>query len=149
MSEQPEKGSKDQLAIAVGRGVSISAWARANEVPKATACRWANEPDVKKAVLSYRRRMLDRAVGQMTKHSGGAVETIRRISRAGDSDTVQLKAARALISDMISLSKYTGLEERLSEVEESLDQKKAAGSSNGWSQGPTNYGYGNASPASP
>ncbi len=149
MSEEPEKGSKEQLAVAIGRGVSIVAWARANGVPKTTAFRWAKEPDVKSAALSYRRRVLDRAVGQMIKHSGGAVETIRRISKAGDSDTVQLKAARALISDMISLSKYSGLEERMTELEESRDRQMAAGSSNGWRQGPTNYGYGNASPASP
>ena len=149
MSEEPEKGSKEQLAVAIGRGIQIAAWASANGVARTTAFRWAKEPDVKKAVLSYRRCVLDRAVGKMTKHSTGAVDTIHRISKEGDSDSVRLNAARAILSQMISVSKYTGLEERLTEVEESLDRNKAAGSSNGWSQGQTKYGYGNASPASP
>jgi hypothetical protein len=149
MSEEPVKGSKDQLAIVIGRGASIVAWARANEVPKTTAFRWAKDPDVKKEALSYRRRVLDRVVGRMTKFSDDAVDTMRRISKDGDTDAVQLKAARALISDMISLSKYSGLEERMTGIEERLDLRDGAGSSAGWSQTPTNYGYGNASPASP
>ena len=54
MSEEPEKGSKEQLAVAIGRGIQIAGWANANGVTRTTAFRWANEPDVKKAVLSYR-----------------------------------------------------------------------------------------------
>ena len=149
MSETPEKGSKEHLAVAIGRGVPIAAWARANEVARTTAFRWANEPDVKKAVLAYRRRVLDRAVGKMTQLSIGAVETIRRISKGGDSDTVQLKAARALLSEMIAVSKYSGLEERVTEVEEMLHPKDGAGSSTGWSQAATKYGYGNGPTANP
>jgi hypothetical protein len=149
MSEAPEKGSKEQLAVAIGRGVSISAWARANEVPKATACRWANEPDVRKEALSYRRRVLDRAVGQMTKLSGGAVDTMRRISKDGESDSVRLKAARSLISDMITLSRYSGLETRMADLEATLPPPAGARSGNGSSQVPIKNGYGNASAVSP
>ena len=37
MPEEPQKGTKTQLAIALARGMSIRGWAKANKVPRMTA----------------------------------------------------------------------------------------------------------------
>jgi hypothetical protein len=124
-----EKGSKDHLAVAISRGAKVAAWARTNKVSRATAFRWAKEPDVRKAVLDCRRRSVDRMLGQMTVFSGEAVATIHRISKEGDGDAVRLKAARGMIADMISVSKFSDLEYRVTEVEQMLDSP--AGAANG------------------
>ena len=138
ISEEPRKGTKTQLALAIAQGVPIAAWARGSGVARRTAFYWAKQPDVRKAVLYHRRRVLDRAVGRMTQFSNDAVDTIRRISREGDSDSVQLRAARALLSDMIAVSKYSGLEERMTELEEGLERPNGAASGFGGRSTPAN-----------
>ena len=55
----------DQLAMAIAQGKSIAEWAQQNGVPTRTAQRWAGEPDVRRQVEDWRRRILDRALGYM------------------------------------------------------------------------------------
>jgi hypothetical protein len=81
MSEEPRRSTKTQIALAVAQGAAVAIWARTTEVPLRTAFRRAKEPDVRKAVESYRRRTIDLAVGPMTKDSTQAVDTIIRISK--------------------------------------------------------------------
>ncbi len=65
------------------------------------------------------------ALGRMTRHTVRAADTIVRIAREGDSDAVQLRAARAIFSDLIAVAKFSDLEERLLGVEETLKPKGA------------------------
>jgi hypothetical protein len=120
MSDEPQKGTKVQLALAVARGDAIRNWARDNNVPRRTAFRWAKEPDVRKAVESYRRRMIDQAIGRMTRRSGWVADGITQIAREARSDSVRLRAYRAMFSDMMAVNKFSGLESRMVEVEEQL-----------------------------
>ena len=128
MSEELPKNPKIELAIALAHGVSAKSWGRANAVPQNTAYRWAREPEVRKEVASCRRRMVSRAVGRMARHTTRAADTIVRIAREGDSDAVQLRAARAVFSDLIAVAKFSDLEERLFEGEEMLDRQNGAAS---------------------
>jgi hypothetical protein len=147
MSEELPKNTKIHLALA--RGYSAAKWARANAVPKNTAYRWAREPEVRKAIQAHRRRLIDEAVGTLTKNTSKAADVLIRLAREGDSHSIQLKAARAVYSDMIALSKYSDLEERLTEVEE---MQNPAGTSNRFSAGwalPDYHGESAGQPANP
>ena len=108
MSEQPRKNTKTQLALAIAQGVSVEKWARTNGVPRRTAFLWAKEPEVRKVVQACRRRVIDQAVGQMTKLSTRAVHTIGWLSEKGDSHAIRLKASRAVLSDVIKVSRVLG-----------------------------------------
>jgi hypothetical protein len=100
---------------------------------------------VRKAVESYRRRVIDQAIGQMTRQTTRAAKVIIRIANEAESESVQLRAARALFSDVITVSKYSGLEGRLTELEEQVRERDAATSAiASWS--PPTYGRG-ATPA--
>ena len=100
--------------------------ARANNVAKNTAYRWARDPKVRKAVESHRRRAIDQAIGQMAKHSTWAVGGILAIARESESDSVRLRALRSLFSDMMAVSKHSGLESRVAELEEKLEARPGA-----------------------
>jgi hypothetical protein len=121
MSDELEKGSKTQLALALARGVSAGKWARSNNVTEITAYRWAREPEVRKLVESFRRRMIDQAVGEMTKQTVWAARGIVALAKESESDTVRLRALRSIFSDMITASKYSGLEQRMCELEERVE----------------------------
>jgi hypothetical protein len=49
MSEEPHKGAKTQLALAVAQGLRVAAWARTNGVPRRTAFRWATDGSARRA----------------------------------------------------------------------------------------------------
>jgi hypothetical protein len=146
MTEEPRKNTKTQLALAIAQGVSVAKWARTNGVPRRTAFQWAKDPEVRKVVQGCRRRVIDQAVGQMTKLSTRAVHTIGWLSEEGDSHAIRLKASRAVLSDMIKVSKFSGLEERMTEIEDKLDKRDAAVGSHIWSPAPAKYGQGATPP---
>jgi hypothetical protein len=81
----------DQLAMAIAQGKSIAGWARQNGVPRRTAQRWATEPDVRRQVEDWRRRVLDRALGYMAGRSMWAVRGITELGEKAESESVQLR----------------------------------------------------------
>ena len=110
----------DQLAMAIAQGKSIAGWARQNGVPRRTAQRWATEPDVRRQVEDWRRRVLDRALGYMTGRSMWAVRGITELGEKAESDSVQLRARRAILQDQIAVSKFSNFEYRMAELEEEV-----------------------------
>ncbi len=70
-----------------------------------------------------RRSMMDQAVGRMTKLSTWAVDGIEGIAKDAESDSVRLRAFRALLSDGMAVSKHNGLENRVSDMEERLNER--------------------------
>ena len=116
-------------------------------MPRNRAYRWAKDPSVRKAAESYRRRTIDQAVGKMTKHTNRAVDIIFTIANEAESDSVRLRAARAIFSDMMAVSEHSGLEVRMTEIEEQLLKQKGAASTAVASWTPANYGPGATPPA--
>lgn len=121
MSEEPERGTKEQLAYAVARGRSVRSWARSANVPCVTAQRWSKDPEVRKMAEELRRRALDGAVGHVAMRSIWVMKRMTRLATEADSDAVQLQALRGLLAEMITVSKYSGLEARMTKLEESRD----------------------------
>ena len=78
---------------------------------------------VRKAVESCRRRTLDQAIGRMTEHSTWAADGIATIAREAKSDSVRLRACRAIVTDTMAVSKYSGLEARMAEIESRLSEQ--------------------------
>ncbi len=93
-------------------------------VPYVTAQRWSKDPEVRKLAEELRRRVLDGAVGHVAMLSISVMKRMTKIAFEGDSDEVQLKALRGLLAEMVTVSKYSGLEARLVEVEEMLDAQR-------------------------
>jgi hypothetical protein len=122
MSEDRPRSRKTVLALAIASGTSVTAWARANEVPKRTAYRWASEPKVRAAVESCRRRAMDRAIGRLARRVTWATDGIAKLAQGAESESVRLTALRAILSDMMAVSQFAGLEQRITEIEEQLHE---------------------------
>jgi hypothetical protein len=123
MSEELPPSKKSQLALAIAQGTSVKAWARANEVSIRTAYRWAKEPKVRAAAESCRRRALDRAVGVMSRHATWAARQIAKLGKDAVNESVKLAALRALFSDNMSISRFGGLEDRMTLLEEKFGDR--------------------------
>jgi hypothetical protein len=120
MSDTPETGTKTELGLAIARGDSVASWALANKVPRSTAFLWAKDPEVRSVVEECRRRALDEAISRMTKHAKWAADIIISVAEDAQSDSVKLRAARAIFSDVIKVAKFSELEARITEFEEQL-----------------------------
>jgi hypothetical protein len=121
MSEEENPLSQhDQLAMAIAQGKSIVGWARQNGVPRRTAQRWAADPDVRRQVDDWRRGLLDRGLGHLAGHSISAVKGISKLGEKAESESVQLRARRAILLDRIAVSKFWNLEYRMTELEEEI-----------------------------
>jgi len=127
--EQIPLSRQDQLALAIAQGKSVNWWARQNEVPKSTAYRWANEPSCRRQVEDWRRRSIDQILGWMAGHSLRAVKTLTKLGETAESESVQLRAVRAVLSDQIAIARHANLEFRIAELEEELRVRK--GNANG------------------
>ena len=96
MDKEVRRHKKINLAQAIAEGESINAWAQHNGVPERTAFRWAQDPKVRREVEACRRRALNQAIGRMTGMSMNAVDGIANLAKEADSESVQLRAWRAI-----------------------------------------------------
>jgi hypothetical protein len=144
MQEEHSQDQKARLAVAIARGKSVSAWARKNDVPERTAFEWASEPEVRKSVELWRRRVLNIALDRLTalapeaiaqlsgKANSGPVppragRAILALSGKANSGRVQPRAGRAILADRKSDAELARLEARLAAVEEQLRARAESG----------------------
>jgi hypothetical protein len=122
----PER--KNDLTVAIAHGASLRKWAEANGVPKTTAYRWADEPEVQACANAIRRRALERGVGLLSRRVAWAARGIVKLAESADSEPVRLSALRAIYSEMIAASRFGALEHRMCELEErARDDARDAG----------------------
>jgi hypothetical protein len=123
MDKEVRRFKKIHLALAIAEGESIIAWAQENGVPERTAFRWAQDPKVRGEVEACRRRVVNQAVGRLTGMTSKAADRISTLAQEADSESVQLRASRAILADMIAVSKFSVLEYRMTEIEQQLSER--------------------------
>jgi hypothetical protein len=123
MPDDVRKNHKTQLTMAIARGESITAWAHRNGVPLSTAFRWSQDPKVRRKVEAWRRRALDRTIGRFANLALKAVDGITKLAEGAESESVQLRAWRAVLADQMAVSKFSVLEYRMAKIEEQLKKR--------------------------
>ncbi len=118
MSKEERTSLQSELAVALAAGKSCAEWATANGVSERTAQRWANEPETRSEVESIRRESLDQAVGEMSHRVAWATRLIATLAESAKSESVRLAALRSILADMMAVSDFAGLEQRIAKLEE-------------------------------
>ena len=77
-------------------------------------------PKVRRAVEAWRRRTLDRALGRLVRLAMKAADGIARLGEGAESESVQLRAWRAILADQMAVCRFSDLEHRMVEIEEQL-----------------------------
>jgi hypothetical protein len=117
MNQRNNRDQKADLALALATGRTVKAWAKDHDVPERTAYTWARSPEVRQQVRRIRRRAVDRAVGQLSRHAAAAAARIGRLAQAAQSESVQLQAARAVLADLMQITDYADHEDRIAALE--------------------------------
>jgi hypothetical protein len=123
MTKELRQNMKTQLALAIAQGRSVALWARANQVPRSTAYRWASQPALRATVESCRRRARDRALGRMAMQAQRECEQIVKLAAGAQSESVKLRALRAILAGVVSVSKLSDLRRRMAAVEQELHER--------------------------
>ena len=118
MSNQERTSLQSELAAALAAGKSCAEWASAQGVSERTAQRWASDPEVRAEVEAYRRGNLDQAVSRMSLRTVWATDQIAELAEKARSESVRLAALRSMLSDMMAVADFAGLEERIAKLEE-------------------------------
>ena len=121
MQEDVRNDLKSQLALTIARGKSITAWARQNEVPLRTAYRWSSEPEVRREVRG--RGAAASSIGPSAGWPACALKAtdgIAKLAESAESESVQLRAWRAILADLMAVAKFSDLEQRMAEIEEQV-----------------------------
>jgi hypothetical protein len=118
MSGQQRTSRKKQLVIALTEGKLLDDWARENGISRRTAYRWAKDPKVKAAVNLHRRMAVDQSLAVMSEQVTWAAKAIGELGKNAASESVKLRALKAVFANLVAVSKFGGLEERITELEE-------------------------------
>ena len=97
---------------------TIFAAAAAVGIGEATLRRWMKRVDFTTEYRAARRQVVEQATARLQQASGGAVDTLVK-SLEASSESVQLRAAMAILADATSAVELLDLEERLSALERS------------------------------
>src|SRR5437868_10080047 len=123
MQEDVRNDLKSQLALLIARGQTINTWASQNEVPLRTAYRWSREPQVRGEVQEWRRFVLNLTIGRLARLSLKATDGIAKLGAGAESESVQLRAWRAVLADQMAVAKFSDLEDRMTEIEVKLGKR--------------------------
>jgi hypothetical protein len=118
MSKEERTSLQSELAAALAAGKSCAEWASAHGVHVRTAQRWASDPEVRAEVETYRRGNLDQAVSRMSNRAVWASDEIHKLAKEARSEAVRLAALRSMLTDMIAVADFAGLEVRIARLEE-------------------------------
>jgi hypothetical protein len=118
MCTEERTSLQSKLAAALAEGKSCAEWASANGVAERTVQRWAAEPEVRAEVESIRRAALDQAVGRMSDRVAWATVQIATLAEHAKSESVRLAALRSILADLMAVSDFAGLEQRIAKLEE-------------------------------
>lgn len=113
---------KNAVLLALAQGHSTDAAGRAGGVSGRTVRRWlADDADFRAKVGALRRELLDQTVGGLADAAVEAVATLRAMLEA-DSEAVRVRAARAILTAVITVRESVDIEERLAALEAAQGQ---------------------------
>jgi hypothetical protein len=84
MSLDNRESMKPELAIALARGVSVGAWARAHDVLRSTVYRWAQEPELREVSEVCRRQLIDQAIGRVMKRTSWILDRLSKLAEGAE-----------------------------------------------------------------
>jgi transposase len=117
--DEPE-AKVERLALAVAQGYSMRQAAKAADVAPTTARRWASEPSFKLRVEAIRSEVITRAVGKLARLASKAANTLGELLDKSHCGELRLKAARAILQDLLAVREHAELNERLGSIEEKM-----------------------------
>jgi hypothetical protein len=117
---------QERVALLIAAGRSIKAAAVETKCGERTAHEWLEDSRYRLLISRFRRRMIDRAIGLLTRSTNKAVSTLRKLLES-ENENVRLRAALGIIDATVRLREHVELEERIAALEAMADGHEEPG----------------------
>ena len=107
---------QERVALLIAAGRTIKGAARASDVGERTAHEWLADSEYRAFVGQLRGRILNRAVGRLSRATNEAVGELVRLLK-DESATVRLRAATAILDGAVRMREHVELDDRLAHLE--------------------------------
>jgi hypothetical protein len=122
----PADPRRDRVACCLATGKSIQVTAKETGVGARTIYRWSHEPAFVAVVQRYRKRLLDRVLGQLSRAAARAVSTLEKLLGADQVGAVRCRSALGILDQLTKLRNEAEFESRLTDLEARLEQQEDA-----------------------
>jgi hypothetical protein len=110
----------EKLALGLARGGSLRQAAKSAKIAPTTARRMAADKSFKDRVATRRAEIIGQATGRLTRLASKAAETLGDLLDAKHEPEIRLKAARAVLQDLLAVREHAEQYERLALIEERM-----------------------------
>lgn len=112
-------GERDELLAAlIAQGVPRSQACKRCHLSASTVQRRMQEPAFVALVAELRTRMIDKAIGRLSRVAGKAVRTLERLLES-ETDGIRLQAASLVLAHAVKLREHAEFTQRIERLEES------------------------------
>ena len=87
---------KTEPGIALAHEVSVTAWKRARDGPRLTVSGWSTKPAIRKVTEACRRRLIDQAIGRVTRRASW------NLSFRGDGAEARIQGQWCFLSERLT-----------------------------------------------
>lgn len=115
-----EKKGDTPLALALAAGRSVRDAAQEAGISERTVYRRLDDDRFRRRVREARAEMFDSALGLLADATTSAIQTLWQISSQGESETVRVRAAQAILDGVNKWREVNELSERLLQLESRL-----------------------------
>ena len=111
---------QDKAAALLASGLTIRATAKKTGVTERTIHTWRDNPEFIALVVSYQSRMIARSLGKLANAASRAVTTLTDCLQSKESDAVKVRAAVAILDQLIRIREIVNVEERITQLEKRI-----------------------------
>lgn len=126
MGKRTVENQEDTLAFGLANGWSLRRSSKEAGLPQTTARRWASDPAFKRRVAVMRQEVVGAAVGRLAVVASAAVDTLEELLAAGVDPETRLRAAKAVLSELVALGEFADLSARVEALEAETSEKSHA-----------------------
>jgi len=123
---QKKSRKQEQLIAALLSHPTVEAAAKAIGIADTTAARWMKAPEFQAAYREVRREAMRQTTARLQEASGEAVEALRKIQRAGESESARVSAARTILEQSIKAADLEDVQARLEALEKAVAERRPA-----------------------
>jgi hypothetical protein len=124
MAGPGKKNFDDALVLNLAAGLRVPDAAKKARCSERTARRRLADPEFRSKVETTRASMVQDAVGRLAASGRLAVKTLRQLAKSGETDTVRLGAAKALVDFMFRGHELGTLAAQVAELQRQLEEMK-------------------------
>ena len=112
------------VLVALSRGASVEAAARAGGVSGRTVRRRLEDPAYRAEIARLRAKVLDGIRARLLDGAATGVETLIEVAQDGKSESARVSAARILVEHTLSFAELVGMNERLAALEDVMSEAR-------------------------